>query len=139
MVEDITFRAWDKARNEWYREGCASMLTYKGFSVFGECTLTDPPYISDLANLEVTQYTGLKDNNGKGNEMCQGDIVHASGHGNGTVDKNRWGEWGLMFGDEFESFHDLIMEQDLGFIQGNIYQNSELLNNNNQDLKGNKL
>ncbi len=73
------------------------------------------------------QYTGLKDKNGKGTEMCQGDLVRASGHGIGEVDKNTWGEWVLVFKDSVETIHDLMMEQDLGEIVGTKYENPELL------------
>jgi hypothetical protein len=75
----------------------------------------------------IMQSTGIKDKNGLGSEMWQGDIVYAAGLGNGVVGKNYWGEWGLLHGEDFTSFHDLIMEQDLGEILGNIHQNPELL------------
>ena len=76
---------------------------------------------------ELMQYTGIKDQNGMGAEMCQGDLVRAYGHGIGEVQKNHWGEWVLAFEDSVETIHDLMMEQDIGYIVGTKYENPELL------------
>ena len=91
----------------------------------GERMLQDVP--SNMTEVELMQYTGLKDQNGKGTEMCQGDLVRASGHGIGEVQKNNWDEWVVAFKDSVETIHDLMMEQDLGEIVGTKYENPELL------------
>jgi len=93
-----------------------------GFSM-----VIDHEYWVESDKFIIMQYTGLKDKNGQGAEMYQGDIVYGAGHGNGVVDKNYWGEWGLKYKGEFMPIHDLVMEGDLGEIKGNIHENPELL------------
>lgn len=84
-------------------------------------------YASQISPESLGQYTGIKDKNGQGTEMCQGDIVYGAGHGNGVVERNHWGEWGLKYKDDFISIHDLVIEGDLGEIQGNIHDDPDLL------------
>lgn len=108
-MRDSKFRAWDEENHKFVYFNARSGLY---------CL---------PSNVEIWQYTGLKDKNGEGEEMCQGDVVYASGHGKGVVDKNCWGEWGLKYQDDFIPIHDLVMEGDLGEIQGNIHKNPELL------------
>lgn len=117
-MREIKFRAWDKTNKAMY---------FKGDS-FGTTHDFEPLiYLKQGQDVDVMQYTGLKDKNGKGTEMCQGDLVRAYGHGVGKVEKNHWGEWVLVFEDSVETIHDLMMEQDLGEIVGTKYENPELL------------
>ena len=113
-MREIKFRAWHRSAG----------IMSRVFDLFGYGNIHQE---MDLNACNVMQYTGLKDKNGQGTEMCQGDIVFASGHGNGVVEKNNWGEWGLKYQDDFIPIHDLVMEGDLGEIKGNIHENPELL------------
>ena len=122
-MREIKFRVWDG--EVLHRDIDLDFIRGLG----GEYSLTKKGLLiaASWKRLEWLQYTGLKDQNGMGNEMCQGDLVRAYGHGVGKVEKNHWGEWVLVFEDSVETIHDLVMEQDIGYIVGNIYENPELL------------
>lgn len=80
-MRDIKFRAWDKETESMlllpmqqlmfdYEDGFVLAFTpYREFANH-ECFRSSP-------NLEIMQYTGLKDKNGK--EIYEGDIVEANG------------------------------------------------------------
>ena len=132
-MREIKFRAWNGSKmivpqeNSYYQHYvsfCGGIVQKSSEGM--EC-LGGGDNWRMVDNTIMMQYTGLKDRNGTGNEMCQGDIVVAAGLGVGVVNKNSWGEWGLVINDGFESIHDLIMERDLGTIVGNIHENPELL------------
>lgn len=157
MMREIKFRAWDKKRKEWYRRlgwerscfsGCPEVLTYYGFHLFGECTLIEPPTTGDLRYLEITEWTGLKDKNGK--EIYEGDILKglwgeqqdAVRHeiygqvvfSNGCFEWVTWlkrfknfdGKYGIKWREQFPNFDEYREVGDIKII-GNIYENPELL------------
>lgn len=111
MSREIKFRIWDKINRMWLRR----------FNV----NLFD---IGDLPNVELMQYTGLKDKNGK--EIYEGDIVilNDAEEENRCVVKYKYGSYILVDGDLRESLSNV--EDRFLEVVGNIYENKNLLEKN---------
>jgi len=114
------FRAWDNKENCWYK----NELSFYGFAIFGECTMLYTPPVDYLQHLVITQYTGLKDCNGK--EIYEGDVIKYNVSLDGKIkDKGvvKYLTNKAMFGLSPNGLHELSGVE----IIGNIYENSELL------------
>ena len=114
----IKFRAWDKSTNE--------MLQQPLDSIFGASRLLG--FVAG-GNIEIMQYTGLKDKNGK--EIYEGDIVTGIGEGSLQVvpfygDVVVWLTSGWGVNNELAGKVPLHMIYGYEII-GNIYENPELL------------
>ena len=140
-MREIKFRAWDKDRKVIIKDEDIDHIDFKKGIVYwydiegsydenGDTEWRQVQAVSN--NVVLMQYTGLKDKNGKGKEIYEGDIVvgvHWEELDTGIgIDKRS------IQGDPFEVKWD---EQVLGWnlygwedfeIIGNIYENPEPLN-----------
>ena len=131
-MREIKFRAWDKndaVMRDW-ENLMATIYSQKSDNIF------------DDKGLIITQYTGLKDRNGK--EIYEGDIVEWDDDSNGKYWRVAVVEMdtGIQFRIEKNSKHELSCREGYIFnltnfiysdthnwleIIGNIYKNKELL------------
>ena len=115
-MREIKFRVWDTVLSKFFDGDILNDYNLGDF-------LNDDRYI-------VTQYTGLKDKNGR--EIYDGDIT-IDGYGTVTVIENdgfQWLERIVRLRDRHISKEILIMTKANAFrceVIGNIYENPELL------------
>lgn len=111
MSREIKFRIWDKINRMWLKSFNANLLN-----------------VGDLSNVEINQYTGVKDKNGK--EIYEGDIVilNDAEEENRCVVKYKYGSYILVDGDLRENLSNV--EDRFLEVVGNIYENKSLLEEN---------
>ncbi len=127
-MRTIKFRAWDKKRNRWLHGYESSK---DGCDILGETILLgawmSEVKLEDLNDIDVMQFTGLKDIKGK--EIYEGDILEYEDLGSITdsfVEPVRWNEEQGYFCTE-SSDHVWAEVARMSEVVGNIYENPDLV------------
>ena len=107
----IKFRAWYKEENR-ILQGEPNFVNQH----FYENENSKFPNLgTDFRVLQLMQFAGLLDKNGK--EIYEGDVIYIAGYG----------DYEVQF--PFIELYSAQMENDIGEIKGNIYENPELISN----------
>lgn len=129
MLREIKFRAWDKKRKRIYEVSSLHIAepTNGGIwaTVIGKDVIEDKDIKLQIQpkDIEISQYTGLKDKNGK--EIYEGDI-NIEDNGKKSIIKYYSGGFYLNSGKVDYVHIGKFAPFDLSII-GNIYETPELL------------
>lgn len=134
MSREIKFRAWDKTGK--YKVMCQVINLYSGESPFAQlaCDFQDGSiykwrvFTRSLESIELMQYTGLKDKNGK--EIYEGDIVRGmvlveDGSSYESKEEVSW-EINTKWHVPEVGFYIPCMKKDTMEVIGNIHETPEL-------------
>lgn len=131
-MREIKFRAWDK-KQKWMTEVvCLNMGTWIDI-VLVQPKVEKATYNQLTENVELMQYTGLTDKNGK--EIYEGDIVEFIGHKNRIITWTPDGRYSGWFASKVNPENNINDHLPVGEnseyntieVLGNIYENPELL------------
>ena len=123
-MREIKFRAWNKQKKEMMKVSSISLenkeIAVKDFGTY---------HFFRIKDIELMQYTGLKDKNGK--EIYEGDIVVLNNIENDNMcivryehSSYRLEGWSLR--EDLSNVEGRFLE-----VVGNIYENKNLLEENN--------
>jgi uncharacterized phage protein (TIGR01671 family) len=118
MNRVIKFRAWDIEQKQWLKD--EDFLVSPQYGGVFEWFFDGGTSKSALKNVEVMQFTGLLDKNGK--EIYEGDIVQVFYNEKPQTDENK--AYTVVIEDIRKGF--LGVGEGHGEVIGNIYENPEL-------------
>ena len=123
-MSDIKFRSWNKVNKTMYDN-----------SIYN-CKDSFDMQLKHPQIYEVMQYIGLEDKNGR--KIYEGDIITITlDTGNvitGSVGMNN-GQWSIKYYDRYYPLVSIWYEMQPEVI-GNIYENSEFLERNEDEIDG---
>lgn len=135
-MREIKFRAWDKVKQKW----CNYKIDYgKVYFIDDDTGCLYRNYPRKYENFDLMQYTGIKDINNV--EIYEGDIVEIS------KEKSYLKDTAVVKFDKYSSsFVLVVQDDDCGYLSydflycdrifykviGNIYENKELLEQENK-------
>ena len=134
-MKEIKFRAWDKVKKEMINELICFGKNADGTTWINHDNSFNNEkngYMWNSRNLEIMQFTGIKDCEGK--EIYEGDIVECYDHPTGIDSCTA----------EVVFLHGMFKAKDMSFplsdygtvwikVLGNIYENPELIKEVNND------
>lgn len=115
------FRAWDKEYKamEYTDRNLVVCFSHIGVDVVDHTNFTTSCIA--MEDYELMQSTGLKDKNDV--EIFEGDVISCFSEGLSVVEY-RYGGFGLVFNEYFESFANVLGGVE---VLGNIYEHPHLL------------
>jgi len=125
MSRPIKYRVWCKNFKEWEKD---EILTDKFGNIF-HCGKTGMRIVSPDSHV-IQQFTGLKDKNNK--EVYDGDIIKQNSHFGEILVcqyREKFGMWTFRIRNDGDSFHFHYWELKEFEVVGNIFENSELIEN----------
>ena len=129
MNRELKFRVWSPLNKKMFP--CYSFNTIlKNKFVIGYSESFDKEFILDDKNAIVQQFTGLKDS--KRIDVYEGDIVRYELDGTVYIQNVEWGNNGWEMIDTRLYSTPLIVNLPNFEVIGNIFENSELLNKNDE-------
>jgi len=132
-MHEIKFRAWDAEKKEWLHNGLFAVI---GYAVGAILISENGQWRERYTKIELSQFTGLKDKNGK--EIYEGDILQRG-------DGEYGGTWRVLYSkggfgakeerpdlgrDKVSNYYGLdcgIFHDNTWEIIGNQYENPDFL------------
>lgn len=135
-MREIEFRIWDKKNAKFISKWERVFINAWECCVYTKSELEkkDFSYNNDLSEIEVNQFTGLKDS--KGVEIYEGDIIEFALSLFESVKGSVEFDYGAFYLKPTDKKYNNVLLANMNFdlveVIGNIYENSELLGEKNE-------